>query len=137
MANEGNIANGDPVNVRCFTFSDPVSINGPSGNFQLWSEGNKVLGRLTMQTLFGLGTITLLNLAGFSHQGKDSIVCALHGRGYTSQDLGHIRNPVAIQLAIQVTFSPDWSQGTLEITTGLPQPGSGLPVKLVTCPAPG
>lgn len=126
------MAQGDSVDVKCFTFSNPSSINGPSGSFQLWIDGSSILGRMSIQTLFGLGSTTLLNLNG-SLSGTDPIVCTLEGEGFITQGLNNLDKALYTEMELTVSFSSDWSQGNLVFSEALPEVGDGLPVTSVTC----
>ena len=64
-----------------------------------------------MQTIFGMGTTTLLNLSG-TRSGTDSIVCTLQSEGITYYRGSHLT--LAVEGPITITFSSDWSTGTFD-----------------------
>lgn len=104
-------APGEPVSVKCFSFQNPMSINGPFGTFQLWIGTTDVAGQMTMQTIFGLGTMTLLNLSG-TMSGTDPIVCKLQAEGITHYNQSNLT--VAVEGPITISFSSDWSTGSFD-----------------------
>jgi hypothetical protein len=118
---------GDPVTVKCFSFQNPESINGPFGTFQLWIDGAEVGGQMTITTLFGLGSTTLLNLTG-TISGTNPIVCALEGEGVFFSP-GQL--PLAVDEPVSISFASDFSTGQLSFSTD-PFPG-GLPVTETNC----
>ena len=118
---------GEPVSVKCFTFYNPDSINGPFGNFQLWIGATDVSGRMTSQILFGLGATMTLNLSG-QRSGTNPIVCTLDGEGIVS---GIGQPTVSVEQPVSITFASDWSTGQLDFSAS--PSGSGLPVTLVAC----
>lgn len=134
MSQEVLFATGDPVNVKCFTFQNPSSINGPFGSFQLWIDGSNILGRMTIGTLFALGSTKLLNLEGTS-SGTNSIVCTLQGKGFSTQRLNQFDKPLYAELGLTVTFASDWSTGSLIFSAATPEDFGGLPVTSVACPS--
>lgn len=135
MAQAVSTTNIGSTNVKCFSFQNPSSINGPSGSFQLWINGSEVLGRMTIQTLFGMGSTTLLNLAGTSSD-TGSVVCTLQGKGISTQGLDSYANSTYAEIGMTLTFSSDWTQGSLVFSADLPEVSGGLPVTPVTCPSP-
>ena len=104
-------APGQPVSVKCFSFHNPMSINGPFGTFQLWIGTTDVAGQMTMQTIFGMGTTTLLNLSG-TMSGTDPIVCKLQSEGITHYNQSNLT--VAVEGPITISFSSDWSTGNFD-----------------------
>lgn len=129
MAQEASLTTGELVNVMCFSFQNPFSINGPFGTFQLWVEGGNVLGRMTLTLLFGLPSNTILNLEG-TRSGTDPIVCNLQGKGYYAQ-FAHA--PIYAELGMTVSFASDWSKGELVFTEGVIGVTGGLPVQREQC----
>lgn len=129
MAQEVSLSTSEPVNVMCFTYQNPSSINGPFGTFELWVSGSSVLGRMTLNLLFGLPSITNLNLEG-TLSGTSPIVCKLQGKGYASQTGS---SPVSADLGVTVTFASDWSTGELSFSSGVTGFPGGLPVQRVEC----
>lgn len=125
MTEEPSFPTGEPVTVKCFSFENPDSINGPFGTFQLWIEGSNVAGRMTIQILFGLGATTTLNLTG-SLAGTNPIVCTLQGEGFVAS-LG--QPTLSVSQAMSVSFASDWSTGQLSFSGS----GGGLPVLEVDC----
>jgi hypothetical protein len=135
---------GSPVDVMCFSFSNPFSINGPFGTFELWVDGESVGGRMTIKFLFGLPTNTYLNLSG-TCGGVEQHDCTLQGTGYIVQ-VG--QQPSKVGLGMKITLNESWSEGTLVFTQGVgkidgltvtrqecaPSTLSGqLPVMEITC----
>jgi hypothetical protein len=129
MAQEVSLQTGDSVSVMCFSFQNPLSINGPFGTFQLWVDGANVLGRMTMTLLFGMPSSTILNLEGTA-SGTDPHVCTLTGKGYFSQ-FGS--SPIHAELGMTITFASDWSKGELAFSQGVVGVTSGLPVQREAC----
>lgn len=122
-------APGEPVTVKCFSFYNPESINGPFGTFQLWIESTDVAGRMTIQVLFGLGATTTLNLTG-TRAGTDPIVCTMEGEGVVNA-LG--QPMLSVDQALSVSFASDWSTGELSFTSDAGGPGGGFPVQEIAC----
>jgi hypothetical protein len=136
MAPEESPATAKPVTVMCFTFHNPLSINGPFGTFQLWVEDDNVHGRMTYQTLFGLGSTILLNLRG-SRNNANPVIYTLEGVGVATQRLDSFYKPVFVASGVTVHLDSSGSQGELIFTSAAPSELSGgLPVKSVTCPPP-
>ena len=122
-------ATGEPVTVKCFSFYNPESINGPFGTFQLWIQSNDVAGRMTSQVLFGFGATTTLNLTG-TRSDSDPIVCTLTGEGILVA-LG--QSTVAVEQPMTINFASDWSSGELYFTSDGNTSGGGFPVTQVAC----
>jgi hypothetical protein len=102
---------GQPVSVKCFSFTNPYSINGPFGTFQLWVQDTDVAGQMTMQTIFGMGTTTLLNLSG-TLSGTDPIVCNLQSEGITRYNASNLT--LAVEGPLTMSFSSDWTTGNFD-----------------------
>jgi|GEM_PF-6972445 len=126
---------GDSVNVQCFSFNNPFSANGPAGVFQLWSDGSNVLGRMTIQTIFGVGSTTVMNLQGTS-SGTTPVVCTLQGEGFTTQMVNQLLKPTYGTLGMTVSLPSGSSAGSLVFGAEFPEVTGGLPVTLVTDPTP-
>lgn len=116
------------MTVKCFSFYNPESINGPFGTFQLWIQSSDVAGRMTSQVLFGLGATTMLNLTG-TRSGTDPIVCTLSGEGILVA-LG--QGTVAVEQPVTIDFASDWSSGNLYFSSTSGS-GGGFPVTEVAC----
>ena len=104
-------APGQVVSVKCFSFHNPLSINGPFGSFQLWIGTTDVAGQMTMQTIFGMGTTTLLNLSG-TLSGTNPIVCTFQSEGITHYNQNNLT--LAVEGPITISFSSDWSTGNFD-----------------------
>jgi hypothetical protein len=129
MSQEASLQTSSNVDVMCFSFLNPFSVNGPFGTFELWVDGENVRGRMTMTLLFGLPSNTYLNLTG-TCTGTDPHVCTLDGTGYYLQ-FGH--KPVKAELGMTITLDADWSAGELAFTQGVIGVTGGLPVKRQEC----
>ncbi len=113
MAQEPSFPSGEPVTVMCFAFNNPLSINGPFGNFQLWINGSQVEGQMTISLLFGQGSTTTLNLTG-NLSGMTPIVCTLKGSGVLVTPLSD-QPAQTVNVAINGSFASDWSTGEINI----------------------
>jgi len=129
MAEEVSFVTQGSVNPMCFTFSNPLSINGPFGNFELWITDSNVRGVMTLRLLFGLGATANLVLTG-AVSGTNPIVCTLQGNGVVTRPG---QPPSSVQVGMTVTFVPDWSTGTLVFSEGVIGVAGGLPVQKVDC----
>lgn len=129
MAQEASLPTGSNVDVMCFSFSNPFSVNGPFGTFELWVDGEDVQGRMTMTLLFGLPSNTFLNLTG-TCTGTSSHVCTLDGTGYYLQ-FG--QKPVKAELGMTISLDADWLAGELVFSQGVIDVTSGLPVIRQEC----
>lgn len=125
MTQDLSFAAGDPVTVKCFSFTNPESINGPFGSFQLWIDGSNVQGQMTIRTLFGLGSTTRLNLTG-TLSGTSPIVCTLQGQG-VSETPAPEQSASSVDVGLQVSFAADWSTGQLTLS------GLEFPVQAADC----
>lgn len=117
------------VDVMCFSFSNPFSINGPFGTFELWVDGESVEGRMTITLLFGLPTNTYLNLSG-TCSGVEQHESTLQGTGYIVQ-VG--QRPSKVELGMKITLNESWSEGTLVFTQGVVGEIGGLTVTRQEC----
>ena len=129
MTEELPFAPGRPVTVKCFSFYNPESINGPFGTFQLWIEDTDVAGRMTVQVLFGFGATTTLNLSG-TRSGTNPIVCTMRGDGFIVA-LG--QPTVGVDQDLSISFASDWSKGELFFTSEAGTSGGGFPVQEIAC----
>ena len=129
MAQEASLQTGSNVDVMCFSFQNPFSVNGPFGTIELWVEGSNVLGRMTLTLLFGLPSNTYLNLTG-TCTGTSPHVCELDGKGYYLQ---FTHKPVKAELTMTQTMDADWSAGGLVFGQGVIGVTGGLPVKRQEC----
>ena len=129
MTQQSSFPPGEPVTVKCFSFYNPDSINGPFGTFQLWIESSNVAGRMTIQVLFGLGATTTLNLTG-TLAGTNPIVCTLQGEGFI---MSFGEPTLSVSQGISLSFASDWSTGQLTFSDDGGGTGGGLPVTEVDC----
>lgn len=129
MSQEVTLATGQAVQVMCFNYHNPSSVNGPFGSIELWVSGGDVVGLMVLTLLFGLPSNTYLALSG-SCSGADPHVCQLQGKGYRTQ-LGH--QPVKVELGLTLTMGADWAKGSLVFTQGVAGVAGGLPVMRVAC----
>ena len=122
MAQKASFTTGDPINVMCFDFKNPESVNEPSGNFMLWVDGSNVQGQMTISEIFALGATTYLNLTG-TLSGTNPILCTLQGVGVT---LAPGQPAASVNTPVNLSFASDWSTGQF---TSL----GDLPVQKVDC----
>lgn len=90
---------------------------------------------MTIQTLFGLGSTTVLNLQGTS-SGTAPVVCTLQGEGFTTQEVDRLLKPTYNTLEMTVSLPSGSSQGSLVFGADFLEVTGGLPVTLVTDPTP-
>lgn len=64
-----------------------------------------------MQTIFGMGTTTLLNLSG-TLSGTDPIVCNLQSEGITRYNASNLT--LAVEGPLTMSFSSDWTTGNFD-----------------------
>lgn len=102
-----------------YSFQNPYSINGPFGSIDLTitstpSGLEAAFGDLTIQTLFGVGTLTKLHYTGTASFNGST--------GYTTvkaEGIGTINSypdhPKPVKAAIQLSLAPGFQSGTITV----------------------
>jgi hypothetical protein len=120
------------IDYKCFYFSNPMSVNGPFGEFSLGSvPGNPAaFGPFTCQLLFGLPVKIELQTMGECQKTETGYVYQLKGTG-TLQRVGHPCEPY--EMYIVVTLDGNQQSGTVQFGASMPEVSGPLPVQRVNC----
>lgn len=113
-----NLASGTVVLQAKYSFANPYSINGPFGTLEVTltedASGMSAFGKVTIQTLFGMGTETVLQYNGPATFNGST--------GYTSvstQGKGIMyawpNPPKPINTEIAFTLAPTFKSGNLSV----------------------
>ncbi|MFC5045589.1 hypothetical protein ACFSTE_18730 [Aquimarina hainanensis] len=113
-----------------YSFYNPSSVNGPFGKFdlQIFSD-NTVSGTMDIQTIWGLGTTTKLQLSGTYKEKANQHYFKLIGKGYESANLGKKKHYVEMEVSIEI--EANWEKGKVAFGVSLPEVFGGLPAKMV------
>lgn len=114
------LAKGDISFIAEYAFQNPYSINGPFGNMKLTlsnddsSTNNVAIGTIKINTLWGLGSTTILNF-----QSTDNFNGST---GYTTieaESKGTItvrpNPPKLIKAKVNISLKPGFQEGTLSV----------------------
>jgi hypothetical protein len=115
-----------------YNFMNFESANGPFGKFEFKIYSNEsVTGTMELDTIWGLGTRTYLNLKGTCSTGGNNNVLELVGDGYEiAWDQGKYTKH-SVQMKITINIEKDWKKGRLFFSVSLPEVVGGLPIKLI------
>lgn len=130
MTAKADLELGAAVQVMCFTYSNPDSINGPFGDLELAVDASgNTTGTMTLNLLFGLPSKAKLNLTG-ACQGDQTHTCKLKGSGYITK-FG--QKPQKIELDVKLTMDAGWQKGELAFSQAMPEVTGGLPTTRTVC----
>jgi hypothetical protein len=119
------------IDYKSFYFSNPMSINGPFGEFALGSvPGNSTaFGPFRCQLLFGMPVTIDLQTMGECQKTSTGYTYQLKGSG-TLHQVG--RPPEPYEMFIVVKLDANQQTGTLDFGSSMPEVFGGLPVQRIT-----
>ncbi|MNE10950.1 hypothetical protein D3C87_32740 [compost metagenome] len=112
------LADGKVVVVARYSFQNPYSINGPFGSLEVTlleePAGQTAVGKVTIQTLFGMGTETNLQYSGPSDFNPSTGYTSVKAIGKGTMNAWP-NPPKPITTEVSFTLAPGFKSGTLSV----------------------